>query len=146
MVWQRQYEGIAGGMNPVVCLHTPQGRGCCWGAQDCHSCSGWTPPRSSRQQCPHGMVAVLHGWSRYEAALLTGNLLRPPVSSNALLRLRNAPSPLPSPGLRVLDMLASAYCTLPRLRFHRVLEIFYSPLLSPRQISTRFISGRKARI
>lgn len=145
MVWQWQHGGIAGGIYPVVCPR-PQGCGCCWGVQDCHPCSLAQSPRDPGQQrCLLGAVAVLHGWPRYEANLLTGNLLLPPVSTNPSSWLWNACDPLSSPRVSFHDMFCFYLLELPSLHFHLVLELLWSPLLSSRQIGTCFRSGRKAR-
>lgn len=142
MVWQWQHEGIAGGIYPVVCP-APQGCGCCWGGQDCSLAQ--SPQDPGQQQYLLGAVAVLHGWPRYEVNLLTGNLLLPPVSTNPSPWLWDASDPLPPPRFSFHDMFCFHLLELPSLHFYLVLELFWLPLLSSRQLGTCFISGRKAR-
>lgn len=138
MVWQWQHEGMAGGINPVVCPPAPQGCGCCWRVQDCHSCSPAQSPKDPGQQrSPPGAVAVLHGWPRYDGTLLTGNLLPPPVSRNPSLRLQNAPR------FSLHDMICFQLLRLPCLHFYLVLGLFRLPLLSPRRDGHMFYKDGK---
>ena len=52
---QWKHDGMPGGMNPAAWPLGPQGRGCFWGVQACHSCYPAPSPKDPGQpRCPAG--------------------------------------------------------------------------------------------
>lgn len=70
MSWWGQYEGMTDGINPAVCAPSPQGCGCCWGAQDCHP-AAWL----GAQEIPASGGAQVAWWLFYMAGLVMSGSL-----------------------------------------------------------------------